>query len=105
MKEFDNISSLHSVSYKDSNFVEMQSSKYRIIDKETEACITTYTKLQRNLDTHLREVNLILLDDTKSKVRLITFYLINNLILIIFLSVIYLSFTERFSLKLKINKN
>lgn len=94
------------MTYKTKDLKEINKSIFRIINKEVETCNETYTKLSKELDSALKnEVDIIILDDTKSKVRLITFYIINNLILIILLSAIYLSFSERISLKLKIEKN
>lgn len=104
--KYNDISSLHSITYKTKDLKEINKSIYRIINKEVETCNETYTKLSKELDSALKnEVDIIILDDTKTKVRLITFYIINNLILIILLSAIYLSFSERISLKLKIEKN
>ena len=94
------------MTYRTKDLKEANKSVFRIINKEEETCDETYTKISKELDSALKnEIDIVVLEDTKTKARLMTFYIINNLLLIILLSVIYLSFSERISLKLKIEKN
>ena len=103
--KYPNISALHSGSFKTINLEDQVSSIYRIIGKEEQECINIYSKINIDLINYLPKVNIIILDDVKSKARIVTFYLINNIILLIFLTGIYFLFTEKISFRLRIKKN
>ena len=103
--KYPNISGLHSGSFKTANQENQVSSIYRVIGKEEQECIDVFRKLDVDLINYLPQVNIIILDDVKSKARIMTFYLINNIILLIFLTGIYFLFTEKISFKFRIKKN
>ena len=85
------------MTYRTKDLKEANKSVFRIINKEEETCDETYTKISKELDSALKnEIDIVVLEDTKTKARLMTFYIINNLLLIILLSVIYLSFQKEF---------
>ena len=67
---YPNISALHSGTFKTINLEDQVASIYRIIGKEEQECINIYSKFNIDLINYLPNVNIIILDDVKSKARL-----------------------------------
>ena len=105
MSKYSNLSALHSGVFKTNNFKDQIRRLYRIMDKDENLCLKTYSKINLTLIDEIPEANMVIIKDIKTKARIITFYLVNNVILFILLSGIYFLFSEKVSLKVRIKKN
>ena len=101
---YDGINSLYSGQFFDKNNVKKEYKYYRIASKDNKKCSEMYANFDRDLTKKTPNVNLITTKDIKSIARVSIFYIVNNLIIIIFFIGLYILLFGKISLKLKISK-